>query len=187
MPVLAVWTSDRTSFNKQYFPECFGKTSVDAVVGQAIQCDMVDSLLYRLAYGRTEDKVVPKRCVPSGACAKFELPGRGSKSLGFRERLFMEVHHSTLGGHVGRDRTMERLAMAWWWPGMCTDVMRWCAGCERFQRENRPTARTAWATSSPGCSARWPARCGGAPRARERVLCLARHRGVLRLVLGHGG
>ena len=27
---------------------------------------------------------------------------------------------------------------------MYTDVMRWCAGCEHCQRENRPTSQAAW-------------------------------------------
>ena len=45
---------------------------------------------------------------------------------------------------MGRDRTMERLAAEWWWPGMYTDVYRWCAKCEHCQRENKPSAINAW-------------------------------------------
>ena len=45
---------------------------------------------------------------------------------------------------MGRDRTMERLAAEWWWPGMYTDVYRWCAKCEHCQRENKPSAVNAW-------------------------------------------
>ena len=60
----------------------------------------------------------------------FELPGRGKKTLGYRERLLLEYHNGPLAGHLGRERTYEHLSRDFWWEGMYEDVRRWCKTCQ---------------------------------------------------------
>ena len=49
-----------------------------------------------------------------------------------REQLFLSYHASLLGGHLGRNRTLARLAHRFYWSGMLDNVKVWlgqCTGC----------------------------------------------------------
>ena len=74
----------------------------------------------------------------------MEVPGIGSRELRMRDRILVEYHNSVLGGHLGRDKTYMRLERDWWWPGMYSDVVRWCKHCLACQKENSRTALSAW-------------------------------------------
>ena len=49
-----------------------------------------------------------------------------------------------MGGHLGRDRTLERLEREVWWKGMYEDVRRWCSACEQCQSERGTSGVSAW-------------------------------------------
>ena len=51
-----------------------------------------------------------------------------------RRRLLKLVHDSPLGGHMGRDRTWDRIRTMVWWPGIQSDVAKYVAGCDLCQR-----------------------------------------------------
>ena len=88
---------------------------------------------------------VELRCaVPSGAASQFDFPGRGQTPLGFRERILLEYHNGKLGGHQGRERTMDSVARDFWWPRMYTDVRNWCNKCEFCRAERGATGLSAW-------------------------------------------
>ena len=51
-----------------------------------------------------------------------------------RRRYLELVHDSPLGGHMGRDRTWDRVRTMVWWPGVQSDVAKYVAGCDTCQR-----------------------------------------------------
>ena len=46
-----------------------------------------------------------------------------------REQLFLGYHASLFGGHLGRNRTLARLAHRFYWSGMSDDVKEWLTQC----------------------------------------------------------
>uniref|UniRef100_A0A671VB87 Gypsy retrotransposon integrase-like protein 1 n=1 Tax=Sparus aurata TaxID=8175 RepID=A0A671VB87_SPAAU len=59
-----------------------------------------------------------------------------------RDKVLMEVHQNH--GHQGVGRTLELLRQQCYWPGMSTDVKRWCQTCERCQvaKDSGPPVRS---------------------------------------------
>ena len=52
-----------------------------------------------------------------------------SESL--RTRMIQETHDSTLTGHPGRELTYATMARRWFWPGMSSDIRRFCRNCDK--------------------------------------------------------
>ena len=47
----------------------------------------------------------------------------------------MRIGHDTpMAGHLGAQRTRERLWNDFYWPGMCADIRRYCRSCDRCQK-----------------------------------------------------
>ena len=61
-----------------------------------------------------------------------------------RERLLLEYHNSPLGGHLGREKTIEKLEADYWWPGLAADVKTWCKRCSACQKAKGQSKKTAW-------------------------------------------
>nr|XP_043898190.1 uncharacterized protein LOC122779681 [Solea senegalensis] len=59
-----------------------------------------------------------------------------------RDKVLMEVHQNH--GHQGVGRTLELLRQRCYWPGMSSDVKRWCQTCERCQvaKDSGPPVRS---------------------------------------------
>jgi transposase InsO family protein len=58
-----------------------------------------------------------------------------------RQSLLQAAHDAPIGGHLGRDKTIERLQRSYFWPGMASSVaafVRSCLPCQRNKRSNRP-------------------------------------------------
>ena len=47
-----------------------------------------------------------------------------------REVILQELHAGELGGHLGEDKTLNKIKQRFYWPGMQKDVERWCHTCE---------------------------------------------------------
>lgn len=43
-----------------------------------------------------------------------------------RDFIFKEVHENRIGGHFGRDKTLESIKRRFYWPGLTETVKRWC-------------------------------------------------------------
>ena len=65
-----------------------------------------------------------------------------------REQLFLAYHVSLFGGHLGRNRTLARLAHRFYWSGMSDDVKEWL-GLSVSKGSLRPDAITLWGTVLP--------------------------------------
>jgi hypothetical protein len=46
-----------------------------------------------------------------------------------REVMYACHEHMVSGGHLGRDRTVQKIQQRYYWPGLVTDVERWVASC----------------------------------------------------------
>ena len=58
-----------------------------------------------------------------------------------RERLFLSYHASLYGGHLGRTRTLARLADRFYWSGMSDDVKDWLSQCVACIKRKSPVGR----------------------------------------------
>ena len=58
-----------------------------------------------------------------------------------RERLFLSYHASLYGGHLGRTRTLARLADRFYWSGMADDVRDWLSQCVACIKRKSPVGR----------------------------------------------
>lgn len=53
-----------------------------------------------------------------------------------REVIFQQLHDNRLAGHLGVSRTNSNIRKRFWWPGMKSEVSRWCQECIPCQRRN---------------------------------------------------
>ena len=58
-----------------------------------------------------------------------------------REQLFLSYHASLYGGHLGRTRTLARLADRFYWSGMSDDVKDWLGQCVACIKRKSPVGR----------------------------------------------
>ena len=58
-----------------------------------------------------------------------------------RERLFLSYQASLYGGHLGRTRTLARLADRFYWSGMSDDVKDWLDQCVACIKRKSPVGR----------------------------------------------
>ena len=61
----------------------------------------------------------------------------------YRQCVMWNAHNSAFGGHCGRDRTIARLQLDYYWPKLGSDVRNWCRTCHECQkaRATRPRNR----------------------------------------------
>ena len=86
----------------------------------------------------------------SSQSAQFQLlvPKAG------REQLFLSYHASLFGGHLGRTRTLARLADRFYWTGMADDVKDWLSQCVACIKRKSPVGRHHPLGNIPTCH-RW--------------------------------
>ena len=58
-----------------------------------------------------------------------------------REQLFLSYHASLYDGHLGRTRTLARLADRFYWSGMSDDVKDWLCQCVAWIKRKSPVGR----------------------------------------------
>ena len=80
------------------------------VAAQASSFAMVDGILYFIDVKHNHQKrfVVPKQ---------------------LRTTLMKENHAGPMAGHFSGENLYRSLIRHWWWPGMYTDVVKYCANC----------------------------------------------------------
>ena len=55
-----------------------------------------------------------------------------------REIVFQAAHYNPMAGHMGCEKTLNRVMARFYWPGIWADVHRWCASCPECQLVNQP-------------------------------------------------
>ena len=56
------------------------------------------------------------------------------------KQIFHELHDELC--HMGYQKTLYRARMRYYWPGMTSDIDRWCTECDTCQRRQGPTPRS---------------------------------------------
>ena len=87
----------------------FKDKKIDGVMRSLDKFEMINQVLFRRVYNSVSNQVELRCAVHNGAASRFDFPGRGSTPLGFRERILLEYHNGKLGGHQGRERTMDNV------------------------------------------------------------------------------
>ncbi|XP_076469672.1 uncharacterized protein LOC143300003 [Babylonia areolata] len=65
---------------------------------------------------------------PTGSYSQLVVP----KSL--RDEVMHLAHDSAMAGHMAAKKTRERVWQSFYWPGMCSDIRRYCSSCDQCQR-----------------------------------------------------
>jgi hypothetical protein len=68
--------------------------------------------------------------------------------LALQTRILQECHDSSLGGHLGKDKTMEQVKRRFYWPGMDETVRRYVTSCDACQR-NKPSQQAPMGLMRP--------------------------------------
>ncbi|XP_061764252.1 uncharacterized protein K02A2.6-like [Nerophis ophidion] len=53
-----------------------------------------------------------------------------------REMIFQAAHFNPMAGHMGYNKTLNRVMARFYWPGMRADLRRWCTACPDCQLVN---------------------------------------------------
>lgn len=61
-------------------------------------------------------------------CKQLVLPRK------FRETVMQMAHDSTFGGHLGMVKTLGKIQSEFAWPGMISDIKRFCRSCDTCQK-----------------------------------------------------
>ncbi|XP_062570645.1 uncharacterized protein LOC134232676 [Saccostrea cucullata] len=51
-----------------------------------------------------------------------------------RRKVMTIAHDSILGGHLGTKKTVDRISLSFYWPGIQGDIKRYCQSCDVCQR-----------------------------------------------------
>ena len=51
-----------------------------------------------------------------------------------RSEVLSLAHEGLFGGHMGMQKTLDRVLNVFYWPGVGSDVKRHCRSCDRCQR-----------------------------------------------------
>ena len=137
-PYVAVhlaWNADKNprevlaSYRRAGF-EGFDTRKINNVIAGASKFEMFDGVLFRIMRDSVANEVQLRCAVPKAAVGVFEVPGAVQRPLNYRERILLHYHNGPLGGHLGRERTMEIIERDFWRPGMYEDVRRWRRSCD---------------------------------------------------------
>lgn len=59
-----------------------------------------------------------------------------------RQQVLYEAHDAHTAGHLGRDKTLQRLKRLFYWPGMGADTYRYVTTCASCQKNKSSNAKT---------------------------------------------
>ena len=60
-----------------------------------------------------------------------------------RESIYQAAHYNPMAGHLGYEKTLQRIMDRFYWPGIRAEVRRWCASCRECQLVNAPAVPKA--------------------------------------------
>ena len=109
----------------------YASDQVIAIDGLRVQPDaaltyphfvVIRDRLYRVSRDTQSEEVVTQLLVPRSR----------------REMIFQAAHYNPMAGHLGYDKTLNRIMARFYWPGIRAEVRRWCASCPECQLVNPP-------------------------------------------------
>ena len=79
-----------------------------------------NDLLYR--------KFEPKSVMAGNTVTQLVVPQP------YRYMVMKLAHKGLMGGHQCRKKTYDKVLSNFYWPGVCSDVTRFCKSCDIYQR-----------------------------------------------------
>ena len=58
-----------------------------------------------------------------------------------RKEVFTQLHNTPTSGHLGISKTLEYLRSRFYWPGLHSDVKKWCASCDDCASRRGPPTK----------------------------------------------
>lgn len=109
---------------------------------EAIMRCRTEDPVYMRAFKHATDQTTPLHLTQGLLCyrdkdssiSRLYIPDAGD----IRVELMVEAHDTKVSGHLGRDKTLERLARDYYWPGMADYVARFIRTCPSCQ-VNKPS------------------------------------------------
>ena len=90
------------------------------------QLQVKDNVLWRIFEDAAREKSHYQLVVPKG----------------LRDSVLRELHEGTVGGHLGQEKTLEKLKERFYWPGHWTDVYNWCRTCGTCAMRKSPSPKS---------------------------------------------
>ena len=72
---------------------------------------------------------------PSGIRYQLLVPA------GLRKRVLEETHDGLCGGHLGEEKTFQKLKLSHYWPGYWNSVRDWCRTCAACASRKTPAPK----------------------------------------------
>eukprot|EP00731_Ephydatia_muelleri_P023001 Em0015g584a len=58
-----------------------------------------------------------------------------------RSQVLKEIHEGAMGGHLGEEKTLQKLKDRFYWPGHWKSVQEWCRTCPACSQRKTPTSK----------------------------------------------
>ena len=87
------------------------------------------------------------------------------------------MHEGVLGGHLGQEKTLQRVKERYYWPGLFTDVRTWCETCAKCATRKSPPYKARAPMQSVRCG--YPAQLVAVDIVGPLVESLAGNRYIL--------
>ena len=65
----------------------------------------------------------PGKCRAKSLCSQVIIPAS------LRHEILVALHDDPTAGHLGTDKTYEKVHAKYYWPGMYKDIVHWCRSC----------------------------------------------------------
>ena len=65
-----------------------------------------------------------------------------------KEEVLRDLHEGVMGGHLGEDKTLEKVKERFYWPGYHNDVKNWVNTCSDCAARKTPIPRNRAALQS---------------------------------------
>ena len=52
-----------------------------------------------------------------------------------RTEIMQQLHNNRIAGHLGREKTLKKIQSRFFWPGMTSDIARWCESCDLCEQK----------------------------------------------------
>ena len=119
--------------------------SASSLLSDLVQSAAVDPL-YQAALVRRRTRNDPVQVVGGRLVCGTRVYVPNDLSL--QTRILQECHDSSLGGHLGKDKTIEQVKRRFYWPGMDAVIQRYVTSCDECQR-NKPSQQSPMGLLQP--------------------------------------
>ena len=118
---------------------------IDSLPTDLIQSALIDPL-YQSALVRRRTRTDPIQVKDGRLVCGDRIYVPNDRAL--QTRILCECHDSPLGGHLGKDKTIEQVKRRFYWPGMDAVIQLYVTSCDACQR-NKPSQQAPMGLLQP--------------------------------------